>query len=47
VAGGEAEDEADLLSYLLYDQAYTRILEELGFEDARAKEEELAALLTG
>jgi hypothetical protein len=47
VAGGEAEDEADLLSYLLYDQAYTRLLEELGYEDARAQEEALAALIAG
>jgi NTE family protein len=36
--------EADLLSYLLFDRAYTGALERLGWEDAAHREEELARL---
>ena len=36
--------EADLLSYLLFDQAYTAPLEQLGWEDAQRCEEQLARL---
>lgn len=39
--------EADLLSYLYFDKAYTGLLERLGWEDARDREEELAALFGG
>jgi NTE family protein len=36
--------EADFLSYLLFDRAYTGALEALGFEDARRREADLATL---
>jgi len=39
-SGGPAS-EADLLSYLLFDRAYAEPAVELGFSDARAREEEL------
>ena len=42
IATEEAEDEADLLSYLLFDHTYTGELEALGWEDARRREEEIA-----
>jgi len=45
IAVREQSDEADLLSYLLFDRSYTASLEELGYEDARAQQEELAAFL--
>jgi NTE family protein len=38
--------EGDLLSYLLFDRAYTEPLFELGRADARAREDELAAFFT-
>jgi len=38
--------EADLLSYLFFDRGYTGQIERLGWEDARAKEEELAAFFS-
>ncbi len=46
VAQQEAGAEADLLSYLLFHHSYTAQLERLGWEDAAAHEEELAALFT-
>jgi NTE family protein len=43
--GAEAR-ESDLLSYLLFDSAYTRPLIELGYKDAVAQEDELAAFFS-
>ena len=37
-----ASSEADLLSYLYFDRAYTAELETRGFDDARANQEALA-----
>jgi len=45
IASQEAEDEADLLSYLLFDHHYTGALEALGYEDAARQEEDLARFL--
>lgn len=44
LAGGEARRENDLLSYLLFDGDFASQLIELGRHDAKAKEDELAAL---
>jgi NTE family protein len=41
---GAPEDEADLMSYLLFDGAYAADLMELGAADAAAREESLARL---
>ena len=38
--------EADLLSYLLFDERFTAPLAELGYADAKAREEELVAFFT-
>lgn len=43
--GAEAR-ESDLLSYLLFDSAYARPLIELGYKDAVAQEDELAAFFS-
>ncbi len=38
--------EADLLSYLLFDSHYARLLTDLGYHDAEARERELAAFFS-
>jgi NTE family protein len=43
---GETAREADLLSYLLFDATYARRLIEVGYHDAEAKAEELAAFFS-
>jgi len=40
---GSSANEADLLSYLLFDSAYARPLADLGYKDAEARQDELAA----
>ncbi|MEN8184620.1 MAG: patatin-like phospholipase family protein [Myxococcota bacterium] len=44
---GVPEDEADLLSYLFFDRCFTSALVEMGRADARARHQELLALLGG
>jgi len=44
---GSTAKEADLLSYLLFDAAYARPLAELGYKDAEARQDELAAFFVG
>lgn len=43
---GQRTPESDLLSYLLFDGEFCGPLAELGYADARAREEELAAFFT-
>ncbi len=43
---GDGPFEADLLSYLLFDQSYTRRLLALGYEDAERQADELAAFFS-
>jgi NTE family protein len=43
---GASSREADLLSYLLFDATYARRLIEVGYKDAEAKEEEIAAFFS-
>ena len=45
-SSGENSQEADLLSYLLFDKNFTEPLAELGHADAMAREEELIAFFT-
>jgi hypothetical protein len=40
-------EEADLLSYLYFDAAYTSELVDLGYEDARRHREELIETIVG
>lgn len=44
-AAGRTGPDADLLSYLYFDKAFTAAIEQLGFEDAKRQEEALARLL--
>ena len=43
---GSTAKEADLLSYLLFDAAYARPLAEVGYKDAEARQDELAAFFS-
>lgn len=46
LAERDAGDDSDLLSYLLFDGGFSRQLLELGWEDARVRRDELAALFS-
>ena len=41
---GESE-EADLLSYLMFDATYTRVIEDLGYTDAKNQETKIIRFL--
>lgn len=41
-----AEGESDLLSYLYFDRHFTATLEQLGYEDTRAREDDILRFLT-
>lgn len=43
--GASRSESADLMSYVLFDQAYTRELVELGYKDASARIDEIEAFL--
>jgi NTE family protein len=45
LSGGEDSKEADLVSYLFFDRHFTAEVEALGYRDAKADEERLAALI--
>ena len=45
--GGRSPGENKLLSFLLFEQAYTRELIKLGYEDAMNVEEELRKFVSG
>ncbi len=45
MSGGDNSTEADLMSYLYFDSAFTAEIEQLGYEDARRMETEIATLL--
>jgi NTE family protein len=45
LAGASGADEADLLSYILFDGEYAHELVRMGYEDARMRHEELARFL--
>ena len=45
LAAAEREDQADLLSFVLFDRAFTGEAESLGYRDALRREDELAAIL--
>ena len=40
-----SDEESDLLSYLLFDSSYTRVIEDLGYQDASKRETEVVAFL--
>jgi NTE family protein len=44
-AGRDSGPDADLLSYIYFDRAYTGVLEDLGWQDARRQEEAIARLV--
>jgi NTE family protein len=46
LAESEVSDEADLLSYVLFDGGFAKLLVDLGWEDARARRDELAAFFS-
>jgi NTE family protein len=46
LANSEAEHESDLLSYLLFDGEFAGALVDIGFQDAKAMESELAQLFS-
>jgi NTE family protein len=47
IAEKEGIKEADFLSYLLFDSAYTSAIERKGFNDTKARRAELIAFFSG